>query len=306
MTLLIMAAGIGSRYGGVKQIDPVGQHGELIIDYTVYDAILAGFDRVIFVISKAIEKDFCEAVFDRIKSKIKAEYVFQNLDDVPAGFSVPESRVKPWGTGHASLAARKVIKEPFVVVNADEFYGRLAYQKMARFLQSLPTDSKGQYAFVTVKLENAVSEHGTVSRGICEIDKERNVTEINERLKVFKRGDRIGYTLDGTDFYPLRSDAEVNVNFAGFTPDVWPLLWQRFEKFIESKGANTDAEFGLPQSISALMRQQKIILKTLGTCDDWLSTTYKNDKSVIQDAIAEKVRRGEYPSPLWKTRPRRG
>ena len=301
MTLLIMAAGLGSRYGGVKQIDPVGPNGELIIDYSIYDAIAAGFSRVVFVIRREIEQDFREAIFDRIAGlgKIECEYVFQEMHDLPAGFSVPPVRTKPWGTGHAPLAARRVIAEPFCVVNADEFYGRAAYEKMARFFADLPKGSEGVYAFVTARLENAISDYGTVSRGVCETDADGNITEINERLRVFRRGGQIGYTLDGNDFYPLRSDAEVNVNFSGFTPDFFPLLWEKFEKFLGANCEIAGAEFGLPQTVSELMNQGTITLKSLGSSDDWLSITNRQDKSAVQTAIAEKIAHGEYPAPLW-------
>ena len=298
-----MAAGMGSRYGGIKQIDPVGQHGELIIDYSIYDAIEAGFDRVVFIIRKAIEKDFCEAIFDRIKAqnKIKAEYVFQELDDLPQGFTVPEGRTKPWGTAHAILAARHVIgeHEPFIAVNADEFYGRAAYEKMANFFKSLNEKSKGKYAFVTVKLENMVSEHGTVSRGVCETDAGGNITEINERLKVFRRDNQIGYTLSGEDFHPLDKNANVNVNFFGFTGDMMTTLQQRLSSFLTEKGNELKSEFLIPVVVSDLIKEGKITLKNLGTCEDWLSSTYKEDKAFIQSEIAKKIESGTYPSPLW-------
>jgi len=298
-----MAAGMGSRFGGVKQIVPVGEHGELIIDYSVSDAIAAGFTRIVFVIRRTLEVDFREAIFDRLQrqSKIRMEYVFQDIDDLPNRFSMPEGRTKPWGTGHAILAARKVIHEPFCVVNSDEFYGRDSFVKIVEFFKSLKQGETGNYAFVTQRLCNVLSDHGTVSRGICETDANGNVTEINERTKVFRnKNGKIGYTLDGNDFHELDADANVNVNFFGFTAEMMQTLEQQFGQFLATMPDPQKSEFYIPTAVSDLIKEKRITLKRLTSNGKWLSVTYIDDLPFVQTEIRKMIKSGEYSSPLWK------
>jgi UTP-glucose-1-phosphate uridylyltransferase len=290
MTLLIMAAGMGSRYGGIKQIEPVGEFGELIIDYSIHDAIAAGFTRVVFVIRRDIKRDFKRAIFNRIRKKIKARFVYQ---------SIPKTRGKPWGTGHAVIAARKVINEPFCVISADDFYGAEAFHKMADFLRNLKPTAQNDYAIMTAKLDTMVSDHGSVSRGICLVDKYDFVTEINERTKVIKKDSQIGYTLDGNDFYPLNPKADVNVSFFGFTPNIFNLLQTRFEQVLTTMEDPKTAEFQLTTEISNLIQNKTITLKKLSTRDKWLGFTYPQDKIIVQNEIKQLIKSGVYQTPLW-------
>ena len=300
MTLLIMAAGMGSRYGGIKQIEPIGAHNELIIDYSIYDAVRAGFKQVVFVIRRDIEKDFCESIFNRIKvqSGIKAEYVFQDRDDLPAGYKFPAERTKPWGTTHAILAARKVIDEPFAVVNADDFYGREAFIKIAKFLSAIkPTEPKT--AMVGYMLASTLSDKGTVSRGVCVVDKNNMVKSIDERYKIERRKGAIG-DIVGDDFHPINEDAVASMNFFGFSPAVMPMLADDFAKFIKDNINNLKAESPIPTTLNDLLKAGKVTMQMLTSNDKWLGFTYPEDKAAIQGEIKEMVRKGTYPSPLWK------
>ena len=299
MILMILAAGIGSRYGGIKQIEPLGEHNELIIDYSIYDALLANFDKVVFVIRRDIEKDFCDRIFDRIRNHVKAEYVFQDLDALPGGFKVPEGRVKPWGTTQAILAARDVIDAPFCVINADDFYGREAFEKIAGFLENCKnSDRKHEYASVNYKLINTLSDTGSVSRGVCEIDGNDMIVQINERLCIEKIGTKVGYTENGI-FNKLDPNVDVAVNYFGFTPDVMPLLEQKFIEFLKTKGSELKAEYQVSIAINDLMKAGKITMKNFSVNDPWLGFTYPDDKIKVMDEIRRMTKSGVYPSPLW-------
>jgi NDP-sugar pyrophosphorylase family protein len=294
-----MAAGMGSRYGGIKQIEPIGTHNELIIDYSIYDAVQAGFSRVVFVIRRDIEKDFCESIFNRIKvqSGIKAEYVFQDKDDLPMGFKLPPERTKPWGTTHAILAARNVIGEPFAVVNADDFYGREAFIKIAKFFRTLKKgDTKT--AMVGYKLAKTLSDQGTVSRGVSVVDKNNFVTSIDERYKI-KRMDGKIVDIVGDDFYPIDEDALASMNFFGFSPEVMPMLADDFAKFIKENINNVKAESPIPTTLNDLLKAGKITMEMFTSNDKWLGFTYPEDKVAIQGEIKDMVESGIYPSPLW-------
>ena len=300
MTLLIMAAGMGSRYGGIKQIEPVGVHNELIIDYSIFDAVRAGFTKVVFVIRRDIEEEFCKSIFNRIKeqSGIKAEYVFQDKTDLPAGYKLPDDRQKPWGTTHAILAARKVIKEPFCAINADDFYGREAFAKIAQFMGALKSgDTKT--AIVGYKLAKTLSEQGTVSRGVCRVDKNNMVVQIDERYKIERRNGRIGY-IDGDDFHHINEDADASMNFFGFSPSVMQLLETKFAEFIKDNIGNPKAECPIPVTMNELLSAGKVTMAMLTSGDKWLGFTYPEDKAAIQGEIKEMVKSGVYPSPLWK------
>lgn len=292
MTLLIMAAGMGSRYGGIKQIEPVGKHGELIIDYSIFDAIKAGFDKVVFIIRRDIEQEFKKSIFDRIGKHIKAEYVFQ---EKPQG-----ERTKPWGTTHAILAAKNVVKEPFCVINADDFYGREALVKMAEYLKQNKS-SIGKYAIVGYQVGNTMSGSGSVTRGVCVVDKNKMLTKIDERKRIEKHGDRIAFTLDdGTTWHQLAPNQTVSMNFWGFTPDLFPKLEQKFAEFFEANKNSMTAEYPIPVTIDDLMKENKVTVEVLTSTDKWLGITYQEDKKQVVDEFAKFIKDGVYPSPLWK------
>jgi dTDP-glucose pyrophosphorylase len=307
-TLLIMAAGMGSRYGGIKQIEPVGAHKELIIDYSIYDALLAGFDRVVFIIRRDIERDFCESIFNRITKRIKAEYVFQDLTDLPAGFTVPAGRTKPWGTTHAILAARDVISTPFCVINADDFYGREAYQKIAGFFAGMKDGIHAGVlpcAMVGYRLGNTIPAKGHVSRGVCAVDAIGMLTEINERLHIEKHGGEIEYTTDdGTTWHGLSFNSDVSMNFWGFAPEIMPMLTEKFTAFLRANAANPNpkAESAIPVVVGELLSEGKITVKMLSSRDRWLGFTYPEDKDIVKKEMEGLTESGVYPSPLWEGR----
>jgi len=295
-----MAAGMGSRYGGIKQIEPIGEHNELIIDYSIYDAVQAGFKRVVFVIRRDIEKDFCESIFNRIKSQsgIKAEYVFQDRDDLPAGFKFPAERTKPWGTTHAILAARNTINEPFCVVNADDFYGREAFIKIAKFLSAInPTEPRT--AMVGYRLAKTLSDQGTVSRGVSRVDSNNMVISIDERYKIKRQNGKM-VDIDGDNVYPIDEDAIASMNFFGFSPAVMPMLQDDFANFIKHNINNLKAESPIPTTLNDLLKDGKITMQMLTSGDKWLGFTYPEDKIAIQAEIKQMVKSGIYPSPLWR------
>jgi len=310
---MILAAGIGSRYGGIKQIEPVGAHEELIIDYSIYDAVLADFEKVVFVIRRDIEKDFCDRIFNRIKhvalphlcadgvsDRIKAEYVFQDLDALPEDFTLPEGRTKPWGTVQAILAARDVIDAPFCMINADDFYGREAFQKIATFLEeSKNSESKHAYASVGYKLINTLSDTGSVSRGVCEIDENDMIAQINETLRIEKREGKIVSTDDG-EIRELPADTIVSTNFFGLTPDIMPLLEAKFVDFLKVHGTELKAEYPVPVAINDLMKSGLVTMKNFTVHDPWLGFTYPEDKITVAAEINKMTQEGVYPSPLWE------
>ena len=302
MTLLIMAAGMGSRYGGIKQIEPVGANGELIIDYSIFDAIKAGFTRVVFVIRRDIERDFCDAIFNRIKKHINAEYVFQDFADLPSPYATPPTRKKPWGTGHAILAARHVISEPFCVINADDFYGREAFVKIAEFLRNTKSNGTSDVitaAMVGYKLDKTVSDQGSVSRGVCITDANNMVTEIKERFVIEKRGDKIGY-VENNNFYELAPDSDVSMNFWGFSANLMPALNEKFKEFLAQNVSSERAEFPIPVIVGDLIDERKMTLKLLTSRDTWLGFTYPEDIIIVLTEIKKMNDAGVYPTPLWK------
>lgn len=294
-----MAAGIGSRYGGIKQIEPIGAHKELIIDYSIYDAVLAGFTKIVFVIRRDIEKDFCDSIFNRIKAqtKIEAEYVFQDLSDLPAGYKLPADRVKPWGTTHAILAARKVVNTPFCIINADDFYGREAFIKIVKFLKTLKPGSN-HTAMVGYNLSRTISDAGSVTRGIAEVTADNKITTINERYKIEKRGNKYGW-VDGSAFNELDPNSNAAMNFFGFGPSIMPMLEVKFAEFISANIANIKTEYPVPVALNDLLAAGKITMENMTTPDKWLGFTYPEDKIKVQNEIKALVESGIYPSPLW-------
>ena len=308
--LVVMAAGMGSRYGGLKQIDPVGGHGQLIIDYSIYDARRAGFDTVVFVIKHEIEDNFKSAIGDRLSKVINVKYAYQELTDLPAGYAVPEGRVKPWGTCHAILAARKVVEGPFAVVNADDYYGPQAFREIYQYLER-HGDSPDRYEFAMVgyRLGNTVTEHGHVARGICEEDADHYLLRVTERTHIEKDGENARFTLDeGKSWQPLSGEDIVSMNLWGFHRSFLTEAQARFPAFLRSALAENPlkGEYFLPGVVTQLLDEGKARVKVLRSADRWYGVTYKEDKPGVVAAIADMTRRGLYPEDLWAQVPPRG
>ena len=301
--LVVMAAGMGSRYGGLKQIDPVGGCGEKIIDYSLYDAYRAGFRKAVFIIKEELLPDFQEAVFSHWEDRMEIVPVFQKTDDVPSGFTVPENRVKPWGTGHAALTAARLLREePFAVINADDFYGREAFQKIFDFLKNARDGEKLDFAMVGYYLRNTVTDNGFVSRGVCETEA-GNLKNITERVRIEKRENGIAFTEDqGETWNPLPEDTVVSMNLWGFTPGFTAELEQDFLRFFqEDVPKNPEkAEFFLPFVVNGLLAQGKAQVTMLSSADKWYGVTYQEDKETVVNAVRAMTEEGRYPSPLWK------
>lgn len=287
ITLVVMAAGMGSRFGGLKQIEPVGKNGEAILDFSVYDAIEAGFTKVVFVIKHAIEKDFKEFVGKRIENKIKVEYVFQETDKLPNGFVCPADREKPWGTAHAILCCKDVVKEPFAVVNADDFYGKGAFLQIAEYLQN----EDKNYCMVGFRLVNTLTENGYVSRGICEIDNKSCLTNVTERTKIVD----CKYTEDdGKTWEALSPDTVVSMNLWGFMPDIFKYIEKGFIEFLNEKINVPKSEYYLPSVVSSLIESGEKQVKVLVAEDKWYGVTYKEDKESVVNAIGAMIDAGMY------------
>ena len=297
-TLLVLAAGMGSRYGSLKQMDGVGPNGEAIIDYSVYDAIRAGFGKVVFVIRHSFEADFKE-VFnaERFGHKIEVEYVFQELDYLPEGFTLPEGRVKPWGTNHAVMMAAKAINEPFAVINADDFYGRTAYATIGDYLKGL-ADSEGRYCMVGYQVSKTLSENGTVSRGVCTVDEEGNLRGMVERTQIERVDGTIVFHDGGAD-EPLAEDTPVSMNLFGFTPDYFRHSEAYFKEFLPANIDNLKAEFFIPLMVNKVINEGTATMRVLKTTSDWFGVTYKEDKPMLMAKIEELIAAGEYPRNLW-------
>lgn len=287
ITLIVMAAGMGSRFGGLKQIEPVGKNGEAILDFTVYDAIKAGFTKVVFVIKHAIENDFKEFVGSRIAKKIKVEYVFQEIDKLPDGFTAPDDRQKPWGTAHAILCCKDVVNEPFAVVNADDFYGRSALQKVADFLKQ----EENNYCMVGFRLANTLTENGSVSRGVCEIDNQNHLTTVTERTKIID----CKYTEDdGETWTSLSPDTVVSMNLWGFMPDIFEFIEKGFKEFLKTNINLPKSEYYLPTVVSSLIDNGQKNVEVLVAEDKWYGITYKEDKQKVVNAIGDMIDAGIY------------
>lgn len=300
--LVIMAAGMGSRYGGLKQMDPIDPQGHVIIDYSIFDAKRAGFKKVVFIIKKEIEKDFKEMVGSRVATGMEVEYVFQNLDNLPEGFAVPEGRVKPWGTGHAILSCLGTVDAPFAVINADDYYGVSAFQKIYDFLKSAQDDEFYRYTMVGYILENTLTENGHVARGICSTDENGFLVGIQERTKIEKHGDKTQYTEDdGANWITLPEGSTVSMNLWGFTPGILQELKERFIAFLEEKvPANPlKSEYFLPFVVNDLIQENKATVQVLKSQDKWYGVTYKEDKAKVMSAIQAMKDAGTYPEYLW-------
>jgi dTDP-glucose pyrophosphorylase len=295
-----MAAGMGSRYGSLKQMDPVGVSGEAIIDYSIYDAVRAGFGKVVFVIRHAFEADFREFFApERFAGKIEVDFVFQELDNLPEGFTVPEGREKPWGTNHAVMMGRSVIDGPFGAINADDFYGRDAFAVLGDFLRSAE-GKDGSYCMVGYDLDKTMSEHGSVSRGICQVDGEGNLTGMVERTKIVHDFGRIVYIDEAGDKHPIDPSAPVSMNMFGFTPDYFGRSEELFKDFITENRDNLKAEFYIPSAVNSLIHSGEATMKVLRTSSQWFGVTYKEDRPGVVARIRGLVDAGEYPASLWK------
>lgn len=302
--LVVMAAGMGSRYGGLKQIDPMGKNGEVIMDYSIYDALKAGFKKVIFIIKREIEADFRAVVGDRIAEVAQVSYAYQEVNDLPAGYAVPEGRTKPWGTSQAILSTRDLIDGPFAVVNADDYYGPHAFQVLYDYL-SAHQDQPGcyEYCMVGYQIENTLTEHGTVARGVCAVDENGFLQSVTERTKVAKDGAGAKFTEDeGASWTHLEAGTPVSMNLWGFHPSMICEIEKRFPLFLDKALSENPlkAEFYLPTVVSELLQEKKARVKVLQSPDKWYGVTYQADKPVVQAAMAKKHTEGQYPEPLWK------
>lgn len=295
-TLVVMAAGMGSRYGGLKQIDPIGPQGEIVIDYSVFDAIRAGFGRVVFIIRRDIESAFREVVESHIRGRIPVDYAFQALDDLPGGFRVPEGRQKPWGTAHAIRACREVVREPFGVINADDFYGRESFAALAVALAGRSPGER-RYVLVGFGLSNTLSEHGAVSRGVCEVASGRLV-QVTERTKIERRGGAIVAEMDGR-ILPLAEGTVVSMNMWGFTPALFPQLEAAFTSFLKEQGGQQKSECYIPSVVDALIKRGEATVDVVNTASRWLGMTYTEDKPIVREGIRALIAQGQYPAKLW-------
>lgn len=300
--LVIMAAGMGSRYGGLKQIDPVDKEGDIIIDFSVYDAREAGFEKVVFIIKKENEADFKEAVGNRIAQVMEVAYVYQDLHNLPDGYEVPDGRVKPWGTAHAVLCCKDVIDGPFAVINADDYYGRNAFQKIYDYLVTHEDDGKYRYAMVGYHLENTLTENGYVSRGVCEMNADGELLSVTERTHIEKRGDGAAYTEDdGATWISLPEHTIVSMNMWGFSAGFLKEIENGFGAFLEQglRENPQKCEYYLPAVVSSLLASDKATVQVLATTEKWYGVTYREDKPVVEQAIRDFKKAGLYPEHLW-------
>ena len=300
--LVIMAAGMGSRYGGLKQLDPVGNHGQLIIDYSIYDARRAGFETVVFVIKPEIEADFKAAIGDRVSKVMDVKYAYQLKEDLPEGYAVPAGRTKPWGTAHAALSVRKLVDGPFAIINADDYYGPEAFQEIYSYLSAHEDGDVYEYVMVGYLLKNTVTENGTVARGVCEETADHYLTQVTERTKI-EKGEPPRYTEDdGKTWTDLPGDTIVSMNMWGFTRSFLDEALARFPAFLDKALAENPekGEYFLPTVVSQLIDEGRARVKVLRSEDKWYGVTYREDKPTVTAAIAEKTAAGLYPDRLWE------
>ena len=299
-TLLVLAAGMGSRYGSLKQIDPVGPSGETIIDYSIYDAARAGFGKVVFIIRKSFEQDFKDIFITKLEPYIPVEYVFQEIDNVPEGLSFSPERSKPWGTAHAILMAKDIIHEPFAVINGDDFYGSDAFKTMAYFLNSLTADQQTHYSLVGYQVGNTMSENGTVSRGVCQEDADENLVSVTERTNIQYIDGAIAYQEAEEKPVFLNPETLVSMNFWGFTPEYFKQTESMFIDFVKANSDNLKAEFYIPTAIDKLISSSAASVKVLRSSAKWFGVTYKEDKPLVIEKLAQLIKSGIYPAQLWK------
>ena len=298
-TLVILAAGLGSRYGGLKQMDKFGPSGESIIEYSLFDAIRAGFGKIVFAIRESIEQDLKDTIISKIDSRIETEYVFQDINDLPEGFSLPEGRKKPWGTAHAVLAAESKVNEPFVVINADDFYGYESFKLMADFLQSDSAIENRDYAMIGFELGNTLSDFGSVSRGVCKVDENEYLNEVIERSNIKHTNSKLGYADSSEQIYPLSGEEIVSMNFWGFSKDAFKLLNQYFIKFLEANIDNLTSEFYIPWAANEWIVQGISKVKVIPGKASWFGVTYQEDKEFVQNSLNNLINDKVYPANLW-------
>ncbi|OGV52514.1 MAG: nucleotidyltransferase [Lentisphaerae bacterium GWF2_44_16] len=298
-TLLVLAAGIGSRYGGLKQIDPVGPSGEIIIDYSIYDAIRAGFDRAVFVIRKDIEETFKEVIGSRYQGKIKIDYAYQELDKLPPGFSVPADRKKPWGTGHAILMCKDIIDTPFAVINGDDFYGKSGFKVLADYLSSVQDGERAEYSMAGFVLRNTLSEFGTVARGVCYSNDSGFLESVEELTKIEKLPDGARNINEDGTFRKLSGNEIASMNMWGFTTSIFKHLETQFPEFLTANAANLKSEFFIPSVVNRLLKEDKANVKVLRSTDSWFGITYKEDKPEVIKSINSLIENKIYPAKLF-------
>lgn len=297
-TLFVLAAGMGSRYGGLKQLDGLGPGGETIMDYSIYDAVNAGFGKLVFVIRQSFENDFREKIVSKYEEKIPVELVFQELDKLPEGFTPHPDRVKPWGTNHAVMMGKEVINEPFAVINADDFYGRESYKVLADYLSTLE-GSENKYCMVGYRVGNTLSESGTVARGVCETDEDRNLTGVVERTQVMRVDGDVCYKDENDQWVAIDDNTPVSMNMWGFTPDYFKYSDDYFVQFLKENADNLKAEYFIPLLVNHLIVTGKATVKVLDTPSSWFGVTYAEDRPGVVAKLKSLVDEGIYPSPLW-------
>jgi len=299
-SLIILAAGMGSRYGGLKQIDPVGANNETIIDYSVYDAMRAGFGKIVFIIRRDIEKEFKECIGKKFERIVPVEYVFQEINLSSQNFKASPQRKKPWGTGHAILCALGTIKEPFGVINGDDFYGKNSFQLLGKYLQTVQDLNSTNYVMVGFILKNTLSEFGYVSRGICKADKDSFLQEIVEYTQIEKKNGEIKYNDKSGESHNFQGDEITSMNMWGFTPGIFEYLGKQFDEFLQKSGSDNKAEFFLPSVVDNLIHHNLVKVKVLLSTDRWYGMTYPEDKQSVTKAMQDYVKQGTYPKALWK------
>jgi len=299
LSLVVLAAGMGSRYGGLKQIDPVGPSGESIMDYSIYDAARASFDKVVFVIRHDIEADFKKVIGEKYKTIIKVEYAFQEKTKLPAGFTCPEDRLKPWGTGHAILMAKEIVKGPFAVINADDFYGKKSFELLAAYLKIARDSDLCDYCMTGFILRNTLSSFGYVSRGVCSKDKENYLTNVKELTQIEPSGIAAKYRKEDGKYESLTGDEVVSMNMWGFTESIFGHLETMFSEFLKSEIRNPKSEFYIPFVVDRLIRENKARVKILESADKWFGITYKEDKPEVVSKLRGLIDHGIYPLKLY-------
>jgi len=299
LTLVVMAAGLGSRYGGLKQVEPVGPGGELLLEYSLYDSIRAGFGRAVFVIKPEIETIFKQRIGSKLEGRLPVGYAYQRLDQLPSGFEVPRNRLKPWGTAHAVLAAREYVSGPFAVINGDDFYGRDSFAILADFLRKEAAGSGDIMAMVGYPVENTLSPHGPVARGLCLVDGEGFLREIVERPQVQSFQAQVRYSHDGREWYEVPRGSLASMNLWGFPPNFLSEVETRFSKFLSGLTQPEKEEYYLPAVVNELIQEDRARVRVLPTRDRWFGITYRQDRDLVASAIADLVSRGLYPQKLW-------
>ena len=298
VTLLVLAAGMGSRYGGLKQLDSVGPNGETVIDYSVFDAIRAGFNKVVFIIREDFKEEFKLSIGEKFQDRIEVEYAFQKLDELPPGYTIPNDRTKPWGTGHAILSAMQTVRDPFAVINADDFYGQLAYQKIYNYLSEIPVDAlPANYCMVGYPLKNTLSEHGSVSRGICSVSEDDKLNSVRELTHIVKKHSEIFNEVNG-EKESLTGGEVVSMNMWGFSPQVFIQLERLFSEFLKENLNVLSSEFYIPFAVDNLIQSGTATVEVLETTEKWFGVTYQEDKVQVQKAILSLIQYGDYPSSI--------